>query len=64
MENHATIEKYSVEVHLMIWKILFSKLLGKKSTHLADYDNFLLVVGLLSLFSPFYAFLHFLKFQR
>lgn len=47
MENYATIEKHSVEVHLMIWKILFSKLLGKKFTHLPDYNDFLLVVRLL-----------------
>lgn len=47
MENYATIEKHSVEVHLMIWKILFSKLLGKKFTQLPDYNDFLLVVRLL-----------------
>ena len=43
VENYATIEKLGVEVHLMIWKIFFSKLLGKKFTHLHDYNDFLLV---------------------
>ena len=47
MENYATIEKHRVEVHLMTWKILFSKLLGIKFTHLHDYNDFLLVVRLL-----------------
>ena len=47
MENYATIEKHRVEVHLMTWKILFSKLLGIEFTHLHDYNDFLLVVRLL-----------------
>lgn len=51
------LEKHSVEVHLMIWKILFSKLLGKKFTHLHDYNDFLLVVRLLWFFS-FYMLSH------
>lgn len=54
MENYATIEKHSVEVQLMIWKILFSKLLGKKFTHPPDYNDFLLVVRLLWFFSPYF----------
>lgn len=47
MKNYAFTEKHSIEVYLMIWKILFSKLLGKKFTCLHNNNDFPLVIRLL-----------------
>lgn len=53
MQKCASIEKHSVDRYLMIWKILFSKLLGEKFTCLHNNKDFSLG-GKIAVISPLF----------